>query len=169
MKETSREEFYSRLTAYAEKLLPDYDRYAHEAVLEVVQLYSSLEAAISRELQVNEVSSSAFNLLVILDQQENQCLPLHEIGRLMVTSRPNIPGLVENLEKRGLVDRIADPQDGRGKLARLLPAGKSLLHTVLPRHSQLIRRICSPLSPAERKQLFGLARKWRSALCSFLG
>lgn len=38
-----------------------------------------------------------------------------------------VSGIVSRLEKRGLIDRYADPNDSRAKLARLTPAGVELV------------------------------------------
>lgn len=38
-----------------------------------------------------------------------------------------VSGIVSRLEKRGLIERYADPNDSRAKLARLTPAGTELV------------------------------------------
>lgn len=38
-------------------------------------------------------------------------------------------GILNRLERRGLIDRLADPADSRAKLARLTPAGERLAET----------------------------------------
>ena len=130
-------------------------------VLGVLHTYDCMHGVLSAELQRFGLSSSAYNLLTILDKQENQCLALHEIGRLMVTSRANITGLIDSLCKKGLVDRVPHESDRRIKLAKLLPAGHELLQQVTPIHIQLITELTSTLSPPERTTFIELMKKLR--------
>lgn len=130
-------------------------------VLGILHTYDCMHGVLSAELQRFGLSSSAYNLLTILDKQENQCLALHEIGRLMVTSRANITGLVDSLVKKGLVDRVPHESDRRIKLAKLLPAGRHLLEEVTPIHIRLITQLTSTLSDEERGTLIALMKKLR--------
>lgn len=130
-------------------------------VLGILHTYDCMHGVLSAELQRFGLSSSAYNLLTILDKQENQCLALHEIGRLMVTSRANITGLIDSLVKKGLVDRVPHESDRRIKLAKLLPAGRQLLEEVTPIHIRLITQLTSTLSDEERSAFIGLMQKLR--------
>lgn len=130
-------------------------------VLGVLHTYDCMHGVLSAELQKFGLSSSAFNLLTILDKQENQCLALHEIGRLMVTSRANITGLIDSLCKKELVDRVPHESDRRIKLARLLPAGHELLQQVTPIHVRLIQELTAELTSEECSTLVSLLKKMR--------
>ena len=130
-------------------------------VLGILHTYDCVHGVLSAELQRFGLSSSAYNLLTILDKQENQCLALHEIGRLMVTSRANITGLIDSLCKKGLVDRVPHDSDRRIKLAKLLPAGRQLLQQVTPIHIQMITQLTSTLSAEERNAFVELMKKLR--------
>lgn len=130
-------------------------------VLGILHTYDCMHGVLSAELQRFGLSSSAYNLLTILDKQENQCLALHEIGRLMVTSRANITGLIDSLCKKGLVDRVPHESDRRIKLAKLLPAGRQLLQEVTPIHIRLITELTSTLSEEERGTFIALMQKLR--------
>ncbi len=159
--EDPRETYYQRKLQQLDGQWSCLDASSALVVLGVLHTYDCMHGVLSAELQRFGLSSSAFNLLTILDKQENQCLALHEIGRLMVTSRANITGLVDSLVKKGLVDRVPHESDRRIKLARLLPAGHQLLREVAPIHIRLITQLTSTLTPEERMAFLELMKKLR--------
>ena len=151
---------------YAQKLdslagCPEFDRSSIELILNLVYTYDTVEGVLNRLFVGDGVSSPAVNLLDVLEQQENQCAPLYEIGRLLLVSRANVTGLVDSLAKRGLVERIPHPSDRRIRLAHLLPAGRELLAQRRPLHLQALRQMCQALSPAERESMIDLLVRLR--------
>jgi DNA-binding MarR family transcriptional regulator len=67
-----------------------------------------------------------------------------EIGERMVTRVPDVPRLLERLEKAGHISRERDPSDRRHVTARITPSGQALLErigdvssTVVDRFKQL--------------------------------
>lgn len=159
--EDPRETYYQKKLQQLDGPWAGLDASCALVALGILHTYDCVHGVLSAELQRFGLSSSAYNLLTILDKQENQCLALHEIGRLMVTSRANITGLIDSLCKKGLVDRVPHESDRRIKLAKLLPAGRNLLQEVTPIHIQLITRLTSVLSPQERASLVDLLKKLR--------
>ena len=69
--------------------------------------------------------------------------PMHVIGELLLASRANITGLVDSLEKKGLVRRQEDPDDRRSKLVRITPQGDRLLKKILPGHLRAVHRVAA--------------------------
>lgn len=159
--EDPRETYYQKKLQQLDGQWASLDVSCALVVLGVLHTYDCMHEVLAAELQRFGLSSSAYNLLTILDKQENQCLALHEIGRLMVTSRANITGLMDSLCKKGLVDRTPHESDRRIKLATLLPAGTQLLREVTPIHLKLITALTSTLCPEERAALVELLRKLR--------
>src|SRR5260370_38913954 len=50
--------------------------------------------------------------------------PLGDLAEDLGSTPPNITGLVDHLEKDGLVERVPDPDDRRSARARLTEAGR---------------------------------------------
>jgi DNA-binding MarR family transcriptional regulator len=83
-----------------------------------------------------QLSPSQFNVLNLLHANP-EGLSQTELGRQLLTHRSNVTGLVDRLEKRGLVERRAAPQDRRVYRVLLTSAGEKLLQTLLPHfHSE---------------------------------
>lgn len=61
-----------------------------------------------------------------------------------------VSGILERLEKRGLIERVPDPKDGRAKLSRLTEAGHELIETARHFGRGLHARVLKGLSEADR-------------------
>lgn len=66
---------------------------------------------------------------------------------------------LDRLERAGLVERRADPEDRRGKLIALTDAGKRVIDDTIGRHVANEERLLSVLTPAEQQKLNALLRK----------
>jgi DNA-binding MarR family transcriptional regulator len=64
-----------------------------------------------------------------------------------------IGGVIDRLEKRGLMLRRTSPSDRRVRLLELTPEGEALLQTLVPAVLKTQERLLAPL-PAEQRALF---------------
>jgi MarR family 2-MHQ and catechol resistance regulon transcriptional repressor len=110
------------------------------------------------------LSVSSFNLLMLLAHgTDAEQLTQHAVGERLVVSPSDLTGLLDRLERRGLVQRLPGP-DRRTKRLRITPAGRQLLAQVWPPHRELITRLCRVLGAGEAEQLVGaLAKLQRQA------
>jgi DNA-binding MarR family transcriptional regulator len=76
-----------------------------------------------------------------------------QLAHLIAYDRATIGGVLERLEKRGLVQRAANPKDRRARLVSLTPAGAGLIEDLLPVVESLQADILDGLGPAEREAL----------------
>lgn len=82
-----------------------------------------------------------------------------ELARDAMISTSAVAQRLNKLESRGLVQREANPADGRGTLVALTDAGKELVESALPDHLETERAIVATLSSAEKEQLALLLRR----------
>ena len=73
--------------------------------------------------------------------------------------RATIGGVIDRLERKGLVQRVVSAQDRRARQLRLTTEGERLLGTCRPLVESLQADILAPLSPAERATFIALAHK----------
>jgi DNA-binding MarR family transcriptional regulator len=66
---------------------------------------------------------------------------------------------LDGLETMGLVERLPDPDDRRGRLVALTDKGRELVDTAVVDHLENEQRLLGSLDPNERDQLAGLLRK----------
>ncbi len=72
---------------------------------------------------------------------------------------PNLVGLVNALERRGLVNRQPHPRDGRAQGLHLTTAGQALIEAAEVTATELESEAASELTAAELKTLLRLLRK----------
>jgi DNA-binding MarR family transcriptional regulator len=82
-----------------------------------------------------------------------------EIADHTGVTRATITGLVDTLERDGLVLRTPDPEDRRMLSVGLTERGEKLLRTILPPHFRQMAWLMEPLSEGERKTLVRLLTK----------
>jgi DNA-binding MarR family transcriptional regulator len=97
------------------------------------------------------LSPSQFNILNLLLQQSDGFSQI-ELGRLLITHRSNITGLVDRLEARGLLRRKEVAGDRRAYRIVLTPAAKKLLDEILPEYYRTAEEVWRGL-PAARARL----------------
>jgi DNA-binding MarR family transcriptional regulator len=73
--------------------------------------------------------------------------------------RATIGGVVDRLERKGLVQRVVSAQDRRARQLHLTPAGQDMLAAVKPVVVALQADILALLSPVEREAFQALAQK----------
>lgn len=96
-------------------------------------------------------------VLTCLSEQEGK--PMNKISEELWCDVSNITGVVDRLEKQGLVWRNSHPNDRRVSLVGITPKGKEALAETLPEHEQALIERIKLLSPEERNILTRLLKK----------
>ena len=161
----------SRARHYAQLALEVTSAHA-EASIETFRtmfgLFSTYDAAIallSGRMARESLSVSTFNVLMLLAHGEfrRAGCPMHRLGELLLVSRANVTGLVDSLERKGLVERREHPHDRRSKLVRITPAGRERLARILPDHFRTLKQIVDALPPKDLERLWQLLGKLRAS------
>jgi DNA-binding MarR family transcriptional regulator len=95
-----------------------------------------------------DLSPSQFNVLNLLHLNPDG-LSQTDLSRQLIMHRSNLTGLVDRLEKRGLVARREVASDRRAYSVVLTAAGTKLLREILPRYYEEATRVWDRL-PARR-------------------
>lgn len=115
------------------------------------QVLRSLEA----ELQAREQLALAdYDVLVTLSEAPGQAMRMRELADSVLLSRSGVTRLVDRLVRNGYVAREASPDDLRGRMAVLTPAGLDRLRRGAPTHLRGVRtHFTDHLSAAELETL----------------
>ena len=143
---------------------PELDLTATQASLVLLRVASDLIAAIHDEMAGHGISQGRFTILMLLENcPEEECedgsLSPSDLADMCGVSRASISGLLDGLEKDGMVKRGADARDGRGRPVHITAKGKRFLDKMLPAHFTWLARVMQNLSEKERKQLIELVGK----------
>jgi DNA-binding MarR family transcriptional regulator len=109
------------------------------------------------------ISSAQWAVLRVLQRAESEGqgqrgLRLSEVGQRLFIQPPSVTGVVDRLERRGLVKRSESASDLRVRCLELTQPGRKLLAKVLVNHSGQIDSLFGGLTPEERQSLFNLLR-----------
>lgn len=129
---------------------------------ELLAVADAIDRDCARRLEPHGLSEARFVLLVLLESSPDGLGPSLLADRAGVT-RGTITGLLDGLEREGLVRRAPAPDDRRALLVRLTPDGKALARTLLRDHARWIDGLFASLSGAERRQISALLGKIWSA------
>lgn len=129
-----------------------------------MQLYDALEDVFSMHYARYGLSWPKFNALIHLYMAGDHGLIQSELSKKMLVSRANITGLIERLEKEGLVVRRADPSDKRVSRVSLTGRAFALMNAFLPVHNNYMHKIMSAFNRQEKEIFISLIRKLNKGL-----
>nr|WP_326529465.1 MarR family transcriptional regulator [Rhodoferax sp.] len=104
-----------------------------------------------------DLTSVQFAALDAIAQQPD--IDQASLAATICFDRATIGGVIDRLERKGLVQRVVSAQDRRARLLHLTPEGEQLLAACQPVVKALQADILAPLSPAEREVFLALAQK----------
>jgi len=132
-----------------------------EVLLNLAYTYDIVFSHMSQKVSPYGLTKASFGVLMILSRSDTKACKQNEISQLMLVSRANITGLVDSLDRQGLVERTSDPHDRRVNMVKILPKGEKLLEDLLPGYYKYISEMCSIFTPAEKKTLNDLLTRLR--------
>ena len=80
------------------------------------------------------------------------------ISRYKVSSA-TMTGIIDTLEKEGLIERVRSPEDRRRVNVRITAAGREFMDDFLPKHHEFMKVFTSKLGNRERQTLLKLMTK----------
>src|SRR3990170_1284640 len=100
---------------------PDANVLATEAAMNTIRTADLLFDRIGRLLRPLNVSAAGALVLGIL--RDHGSMSPSEIGGRLIVTRATVTGLLDSLERRGLVKRSTNPADRRSLLVEITPDG----------------------------------------------
>jgi DNA-binding MarR family transcriptional regulator len=119
----------------------------------LVQTSFAVMAILNRVAAVNDLSTTQVRVLGILRDREPR---MAELAQHLGLDRSTITGLVDRAASRGLVRRVASPDDGRAVRVALTPEGRALAQTVEAEVRESVAAIAGGLPAADQRRLGAL-------------
>lgn len=123
---------------------------APELVDALVQTSFLVQGALRRVAARHDLSVVQMRLLGILRDREPGVLAL---SRFLELDKSSVTGLVDRAEGRGLVERVADPDDGRAVRVRLTRKGRALASAGAAGVAEELSTVVADLTATERRRL----------------
>ena len=123
----------------------------------VRSIYRTALKRLNARLAKEKVSFSQYSVLLALSR--NGPMQMSKLGDHMLVAPANVTGLVDRMEKKGLVRRKRDPRDRRLYVIEPTDLGESTFRSISVRFRAYVRSIGEGLSPAEQDAaLFALKK-----------
>lgn len=100
-----------------------------------------IDAHLDAELRPFGLDLGEYEILVNLSEAEGHSLRMSDLALAVRQSRSRLTHTVTRMEKKGLLERVACPEDRRGVVAVLTDAGYALLVEAAPAHVRSVRDV----------------------------
>jgi DNA-binding MarR family transcriptional regulator len=148
----------------ASREFPDLDPSATEVFLHLLRAGDEAFRVVEAHLAKHDISQGRFSVLMALwtncarEQGQPPLTPADIADRIGVT-RATITGLIDTLERAGLVKRTPHRDDRRMTSVMITSRGEQLLAKILPEHFRQMAWLLAPLKESERKTFVRLLTK----------
>jgi DNA-binding MarR family transcriptional regulator len=141
------------------------------AVRELIRCFGLIERIMQPYFARFGISGAQWGVLRNLHRAEQENLTglrLTDLGERLLIRPPSVTGVVDRLEKAGLVSRDGLPTDLRAKRVALTEKGRQIVEQVLEEHQSHIDNLLGGLSAKEQVELRKLLGKLRQHLGGML-
>jgi DNA-binding MarR family transcriptional regulator len=137
--------------------------------LRVLTLHNMVEQRVRRKLREEYgVTLPRFDVMAVLYNAPDG-MSMSDVSRWLMVSNGNVTGIVERLEREGLVHREPRPEDRRRHHVRLTDEGRAAFEAMAAGHEAWISDMFSGLSAEEVRQLYELLGRAKRSVRESVG
>jgi DNA-binding MarR family transcriptional regulator len=136
------------------------------AVTSIMRAQQILLGKLDGLLRPYDLTFARYEALVLLSFSRAGSLPLRVIGERLMVHPTSVTNTIDRLERQGMVIRRPNPDDGRGRLAEITPAGRAVVEKAT-RDLMTAEFGLGGYSEAELTEMFTLLRDLRLAAGDF--
>lgn len=118
-----------------------------KALTILLKASSSVEKVVKKDMSTYGLNATEFTVLELLFSKGRQ--PIQKIGQQVLLASSSITYVVDRLEEKGFVNRIADQNDRRVTFCELSNEGDSLMKEIFPKHADKIAELFDGCSKDE--------------------
>jgi len=136
---------------------PKKEALALETFVKLMRSSNTISAEVNNYLGKNKLTMSQFGVLEALYHVG----PMYQrdLAEKILKTTGNITTVIDNLEKRKLVERQREMKDRRYFKVVLTPSGKRLIKKIFPDYAAQVEKSINRLATAEQKDLGRLCKK----------
>src|ERR1044071_2686811 len=142
----------------ASREFPELDPSATEVFLHLLRSGDEAFRVVEAHLAQHDITQGRFGVMMALwgncqraDTETEKPLTPAELADRTGVTRATMTGLVDTLERAGLVTRTPHPEDRRMMCVGLTRRGEKLLAQIMPEHFRRMAWLMAPLSEDERQ------------------
>lgn len=123
----------------------------------LMKAHQALQHHAERSIQSTGLCFSDFAAMEVLLHKGP--MPINTIGDKVQLTSGSLTAAVDRLEKKGYVERHAEPGDRRIRMIHLTRNGKEVIQGIFKQHSDDLENVSAGLSVQERQSLIDLLKK----------
>jgi len=131
-------------------------------IRELARCYQAFQRVSDAHIRRTGLTPSQFDIVVTLGNTDG--MTFKELGSRTLITKGTLTGVVDRMEARGLVERMASSVDGRSTLVRLTPEGDRVFREVFEPHLAFLAPAFESMPECGRKELEKRLRQLREAL-----
>lgn len=128
-----------------------------KALTTILRASSSVERVVKEDMISYGLNATEFTVMEYLYSRGKQ--PIQMIGKKILLASSSITYVIDRLEEKGLVQRVADVKDRRVTFAELTDAGQQKMEDIFPQHAQTIEKVFKNLSDSDLNKLRALLKE----------
>ncbi|MEI3606996.1 MarR family transcriptional regulator [Pseudogracilibacillus sp. SE30717A] len=117
----------------------------------------SVRKQVVKDIKSYNLNLTEFAVLEFLYHKGEQ--PIQLIGKKVLLASSSITYVVDKLEEKGYLERIACPKDRRVIYGKLTERGHQVIKEIFPQHRKAIANIFSSLTKEEKEHAIVLLKK----------
>ena len=151
----------TRLTDMAK--VEDAEHQSLKLWLRLLSCSNLIQTDIRSRLRAHNTTLPRFDLMAQLEREPNG-LRMGELSKRLMVTGGNITSITDQLEREGMVARVADAQDRRAYAVQLTEIGRNAFASMAAEHEGWVQSLTAGLSLAEKQTLNGLLSKLKHHL-----
>jgi DNA-binding MarR family transcriptional regulator len=124
----------------------------------IIKASRELKNKLDKALKEFDITSAQFSVIIQIHSSK-QPITAAEIAERVGSDRPTISGIINRLEKKGIVLKAYNPEDKRSSYLEIHKEANELVNEIKTISDELTRNIFSIYSKEEAKQLAAMLSK----------
>lgn len=129
---------------------------------ELARAYQAFESYSAAHIRTLGLTPSQFDIVATLGNTDG--MNFKELGEKTLITKGTLTGVVDRLEAKSLVRRIASPSDGRSQIVQLTRKGEALFARIFPAHRNHVGHAFAAFSQADLDVMETELHRLREAL-----
>lgn len=129
---------------------------------ELARAYQAFESYSAAHIRTLDLTPSQFDIVATLGNTSG--MSFKELGEKTLITKGTLTGVVDRLEAKHLVRRIASASDGRSQTVQLTHKGEALFSRIFPAHLDHVGRAFAAFSQEDLNSMEATLHRLRVAL-----
>ncbi len=125
----------------------------HESLLNIIYTGTMISRASFRYFQGSDLTDAQFNVLMQLKYASGRSLSQSALGRRLVVNKADMTGIIDRLEKTGLVMRRPHPKDRRVHMIAMTDKGETMAGSLEPGYLEGVLKLMAGIPKKDLRNL----------------